>query len=104
MRRPHVVNRRVLGGVVLRENDVERGKVGGWFEKWWRRGGGCRDLERGRSDGARMDDTPAKLNLGPDGVSHDGHVTCLVRELLPRMRSMPPSNEAIITGEVIVRV
>lgn len=110
--RPHVVNRRLLGSVVLQEEAVERGREWGWLGRV-REGTGC--TGRGREDC----DSSSPTGCMPAGItSHSSGGTgqllpnmevsppptgpplrCLVRELLPRLRSLPPGREAVVVGE-----
>ena len=112
--RPHVVNRRLLGSVVLQEETVKRGREGEWLRSV-REGTGC--AGRGREDNDSNSPTGCmaaaitshnygdtrhhlpnmEVALPPTG--HPVPIRCLVRELLPRMRSLLPGREAVVVGE-----
>ena len=77
LKRPHVVNRRLVGAVVVQE--------GGGVDEWIRK-----QLEAIYKDSG----------WAPTGVSCGGHGVrkFLVRELLPRMQGLPPNKEAVFIG------
>lgn len=93
--RPQVVNRRLLGAVIVEGGGAKAG------EKVERRIG----KEKEHSQ-------PTLTAQSPDVCSHDnecaavsgglswcgGRDSCTVRELLPRMRSMEPRREGVTTG------
>ena len=111
LRRPHVVNRRLLGSVVLQEEAVERGREGELLRRW--RGGTSRaaggredkesiDLTECMTDGSVADNggmsrQVPNMEVAPPPTGYS--LRCQVRELLPRMRSLLPGREAVITGE-----
>ena len=112
LKKPQVVNRRLLGAVILREHVLELSLQGtsdppGGEWLWAYRL--HRELGETTKQGSQLsgrtsehsDSAISSRDVGevPSGSPTDeGGVTCLVRELLPKMRSVLPKEDAIFLG------
>ena len=104
LRRPQVVNRRLLGAIILREHvlDSNSEPEGEWQWAYQlhrevqgsaEQGGQLYDV-----DGESLDSAIIGLEVDKEDTHEKENVTCLVRELLPKMKSMPPVKDTILIG------
>lgn len=110
MKRPQVVNRRLLGAIILREHVLDskhpvEGHGGEWQWAYQLHGEMQGSTKQGDQlygiAGGDLDSTAIGLGVGKQEETHDQeleHVTCLVRELLPKMKNMPSVQDNILVG------
>ena len=92
--RPQVVNRRLLGAVVVEGGGA---KVGEKVERRIGGGGDSKPTSRAQSPEVCFHDNECAAVSG--GLNRcGGRASCTVRELLPRMRSVKPRREVVTTG------
>ena len=115
LRRPQVVNRRLLGAVILREHVLSSQGTCDHEGQWvWayqlhkelgesiKQGNQLSDSASEHSDSVISGEEVGEVVSG--SPADEGCVTCLVRELLPKMRSVPPKEDAIFLGNECVFV
>lgn len=113
LRRPQVVNRRLLGAVILREHVLSSQGTcdpeGQWVWAYQLH----KELGESIKQGNQLSDSTSEHSdsvisgeevgeVVSSSPADEGCVTCLVRELLPKMRSVPPKEDAIFLGNECV--
>ena len=108
-----MVNRRLLGAVILREHVLSSQGTSDPEGQWmWayqlhkelresiKQGNQLSDRTSEHSDSIISGEEVGEVVSGPP--ADERCVTCLVRELLPKMRSVPPKEDAIFLGNEYV--
>ena len=110
LKKPQVVNRRLLGAVILREHVLSsQGRTSDPGDEWlWgyqlHRELGESTKQESQLSGRTSEHSNSTISSRDVGEvvsgspADEGGVTCLVRELLPKRRSILPKEDAIFLG------
>lgn len=113
LRRPQVINRRLLGAVILREHVLSSQGTSDPGGEWLWAYQLHRELGESTRQGNQLSDRTSEHSDSVISGQEVGEVvsgspadevcaTCLVRELLPKMRSVPPKEDVIFLGNECV--
>lgn len=99
IRRPHVVNRRLVGAIFLEEGVVKQGREEEWLLELQKP-----DQKRRKEgyEGCKGTEPTPESDEGVGSTHAGGLVKWLTRDLLPRVRGTPPTKEVVLSGKYVL--